>query len=380
MTARRIIWLIVILSLMVPGAVLLWLFTTESGQERLMSLALQPREPFAEHEPPPAPEYSLLSAWASLPELDDKADLRPAGEAKAELKEQASHAVDVFFIHPTTHLSSSSWNASHQEEGARSMLEDGVLRFQTSVYNLCCRVYAPRYRQATLWSFIGEEPDGGEALKLAYGDVRRAFDYFITNYNQGRPFILAAHSQGSFHGMRLLQEVIAARPELARRMIAAYLIGYSIPADMGLLDVPPCPSPEATQCYINWNAVLSTEGREGWLEDGKIWLNGELTTINGRKLACINPLNWQIDGVVMDKSANKGSLPSAGLDGAFLGLVPGLTGARCEQGLLVIDAPDHEGFELFIGDGDYHIYDYNLFYQNLRENIARRIAAFSKEG
>ncbi len=43
--------------------------------------------------------------------------------------------------------------------------------------------------------------------------------------NGDRPFILAGHSQGTFHAARLLGERIAGTP-LAEKMVAACLVGY----------------------------------------------------------------------------------------------------------------------------------------------------------
>ena len=34
---------------------------------------------------------------------------------------------------------------------------------------------------------------------MAYADVQDAFAYYMAHWNQGRPFVLMGHSQGSFH-------------------------------------------------------------------------------------------------------------------------------------------------------------------------------------
>ena len=49
-------------------------------------------------------------------------------------------------------------------------------------------------------------------IDVAYADVKRAFDYYLENYNNGRPIIIAGHSQGSGHGMRILKEYFDDKP------------------------------------------------------------------------------------------------------------------------------------------------------------------------
>ena len=66
-----------------------------------------------------------------------------------------------------------------------------------------------------------------KAYAFALQDVKRAFQYYIDHYNNGRPFILVGHSQGTFHLMPLLEQMIDQTP-LKDRLVAAYAIG--IPA------------------------------------------------------------------------------------------------------------------------------------------------------
>jgi hypothetical protein len=79
------------------------------------------------------------------------------------------------------------------------------MRFQASVFNECCVIFAPRYRQALLHAITTNTPSAYVADELAYGDVERAFEQFLQGNPKG-PSILASHSQGSMHGLRLLQQ------------------------------------------------------------------------------------------------------------------------------------------------------------------------------
>lgn len=339
---------------------------------------LKPWTGFDLAKAPPTADYTSDNAWAALPERSDKADVVPASSTATD--NQAHAQVDVFFLHPTTYYGKAGWNARFDEPGfPMDRLENGVLRYQASAFNGCCRVFAPRYRQATVYAFIGKGEDEHAALDLAYRDVAQAFDNFIAERNDGRPFILAGHSQGALHGSRLLQEKIAGT-QLAERMIAAYLIGSALPADLELDGIAPCAAPTDLHCTVNWNSMNSAAPRAGWTQEGTTWIGGEYRMVGGAPIACINPLNWIADGAA-EASENLGSLPFTGSGEDFPAARTGLTGAKCENGMLIVSPPeDAEGFTYGVRAGDYHIYDYNLFYTNIRANLEDRVAAFLATG
>ena len=339
---------------------------------------LKPWTGFNEAKAPPAPEYASDDAWAALPGRADKADVVPAGTGLTD--SQSSAEVDVFFIHPTTYYGKAGWNARYDEPGfSRDRLENGVLRYQASVFNGCCRIFAPRYRQATVYAFIGKGEDEHAALDFAYRDVLAAFRNFMDERNDGRPFILAGHSQGGLHGTRLLQEEIAGTP-LADRMVAAYLIGSALPADLGIDGIEPCDGPTAKGCTVNWNSMNASAPRRGWVEQGTTWFDGAYRMLNGAPLTCVNPLNWMFGGAA-EASENRGSLPFVGSDEDFPGPQPELTGAACDGGVLLVSLTGEEpGFNFGVRSGDFHIYDYNLFYMNIRANLDERVSAFLDAG
>ena len=339
-------------------------------------LFLKPSDGFDLAMVPPAPDYASPDAWAALPDRADNADVVPSDSSITD--NQADSQVDVFFVHPTTYYQNEMWNARFDEPDAtKDFLEQGVLRHQAAVFNSSARVYAPRYRQATLYSFMGEEPDTYAALTFAYEDVARAFDYFVANDNAGRPFILASHSQGSLHAMKLLQEKIAGTP-LANRMVAAYIVGYSIPEELGAQGIGPCRNAQQTGCYLNWNSVTEDATTTGWKETTKIWIDGVLQQISGRKIACVNPLTGTLGGTA-PATENDGGQPFADSGESLRPLKPNLTKAECNDGMLIVSPPtDDDGLTFGAFGGDYHIYDYNLFHMNIREDVARRIGAFWK--
>lgn len=64
-----------------------------------------------------------------------------------------------------------------------------------------------------------------------YENITAALDYYFENYNGGRPFIIAGHSQGSAILRLVLKGYFKEHPEYYKRMVAAYAIGYSISSD-----------------------------------------------------------------------------------------------------------------------------------------------------
>jgi hypothetical protein len=326
---------------------------------------------------PPAPDYAQLATWAAWPGRPSAADTLAPGLADASLPE--SERVDVFFIHPTTYLTGSEPNAHFDERGITSAQVDrGVLRFQASVFNACCRIYAPRYRQATIRAFTsGGDARSQAAFELAYSDVLRAFEYYLEHENHGRPFIIASHSQGSLHALRLLQERVAGKP-LQSRLVAAYVIGYSIPQQIERTGLPVCRSATQTGCLIDWNTVKEGANEDSRQRSRLIWLDGRYQHHQGSDWVCVNPLNWKADGDA-PASLNLGALPGVRAGTEMRAPVAELTGARCDGGLLRVDIPfsKRHGFaNVLTLLGSYHVFDYNLFYTNIRFNVRDRIRAF----
>ncbi|HMN45905.1 MAG TPA: DUF3089 domain-containing protein [Povalibacter sp.] len=333
--------------------------------------ALQPQHAFDQEAPADAPDYSLPANWAALPDRADDADVVP--DASIEDR-QATAAVDVFFVHPTTYYSPAHWNQPLGDVAADRFTDLFVLRNQASAFNGCCRVYAPRYRQATVYSFVDRGSDGQAALALAYDDVERAFDYFIEHYNQQRPFIVAGHSQGATHLRRLLERRITGT-ELVQRLVAAYPVGFTIDAEeyrKAVPDIPVCASPTQTACVATWNSV-GPDVRP--FED----TSGDL---------CVNPLSWSTDGERADFALNLGGVTFNRRFGtrveslqegpAFQPRIEaGVADAQCRDGLLWVSGIRSENFASRpMGRGNYHIYDFSLFYMNVRQNAAARAAQF----
>jgi hypothetical protein len=333
-----------------------------------MYVFLKPSAPFSTATAPAPPDYAQPQYWAALPERVDLADTVPG---PAVHDGQASAQVDVFFVHPTTYIASSGWNQPLPDVRADAITDGFVMRGQAAVFNSCCRIYAPRYRQATLFSFMDTSGSGKQALDLAYGDVEAAFDYFLDHYSNGRPFILASHSQGSRHLAKLLHDRFTA-PALVQRLVAAYPIGYSVTKAELPADLPVCASATQTGCVVSWNSVGPKARSFLGLTHDNI---------------CVNPLTWRDDGELADFALNEGAVtmgavkltdgPAEWLAPREDRILPGAADAHCVDGRLLVSTIHGDGFGARpLGRDNYHIYDYALFAMNLRENASARVAAY----
>jgi hypothetical protein len=350
------------------------------GCSQISSLLLEslrhPSAPFDAKTAPPAPDYSRTAAWMAFPGRDGLERSTPPGVTAID---EASAPADLFFIHPTTYLKNDVWNAPYDASNTAAPYNAPVLLGQISAFNGCCRLYAPQYRQASLYSLNHSQA----ANDLAYADVAAAFRYYIAHENNGRPFIIASHSQGSGHAVKLLQVEILGTP-LLDRLVAAYVVGAYAPSNFAEVGLPTCDSARQTGCIVSWNT--SQTGRKGarMLVDDKIyWWRGAQRR-GGPPAICVNPLTWN-QTAAAPASANAGSLPLPKAPfptgpSTLPSLVPHLTGAVCHQSLLDVDVPRSAppGFRdiLTLLYGSYHVNDYGLFYPAIRANASDRVAAW----
>jgi hypothetical protein len=307
---------------------------------------------------PPKPDYSKAASWAALPSVSDSADVVPD---KAMENRQETAQADVFFLYPTTYTGKKgqrSWNANVYDEALNVRTDRSAIRNQASVFNGSCKVYAPRYRQAHLHSFYTKRrmEDAGEALKLAYQDVHAAFQYYLKHYNQGRPLILAGHSQGTLHAAHLLQEYYDQVNEMPP-LIVAYLVG--MPVDTGeFLNIEPCTRPDDIGCFCTWRTVHEK------YKPGLLYPCGDAYCVT-------NPVTWTTDKPTKLRKEHQGAV----LMHFYEGVTPGLIDVRTDEGLLRISRPKIPGVPIMFSR-NYHIADYNLFYADIRQNVAVRVQAY----
>ena len=250
------------------------------------------------------------------------------------------------------------------------------VRSQASAFNDLGGIWAPRYRQATFGAFLTEKREGAMAIEAAYRDVKMAFDVFL-RANPDRPILLAGHSQGSLHLLRLMKEEIAGTP-LADRVVAAYAIGWpvSITADLPALGLPACTRRGQPGCVLSWQSYGEPADPQlvDKAFDAGVGLTGQPRA--GTQMLCINPLTGTPQSAA-DAAQNLGTLlPNSQLSDATIraGLVP----ARCDaRGHLLIGSPPDLGPYVLPGN-NYHVYDYALFWANIRRDATERLDRFRK--
>ncbi len=309
---------------------------------------------------PTIPDYSKQALWASLPDKVDAADSIPK---KTNLKDlQSTAKADVFFVHPTIFTGEPKnqylWNADAHDDAINQQTQTTTILNQASIFNGTCRIYAPYYRQAHLYAFYtSNEQDGAKALELAYQDVKAAFQYYLNHYNQGRPIVIASHSQGSYHAERLLKDYFDGK-ELQKQLVVAYLIGRGILPD-AFPHIRPTEKPDEVGVWASWN----TFARNFYPKTYDRYFKRSQST---------NPLLWNSSEEFAPKEMNHGGVAR------HFTYAPHLVDAQNHKGLLWINKPYVTG-RAFVRTKRWHIADMNFFYMNIRENVALRVEKFFEQ-
>ena len=311
----------------------------------------------------------VLKDVAGIEKFQTKLDYSKA-ENWVERPTEATKPVDVFFIYPTVTgfrdpVQICEVTDSEMVAGAKF-----VRQVQTSVFEESCNIFMPFYRQISM-------PKPGTDYRfvtnyLSGFDATDALDYFLTHLNQGRPFILAGHSQGSSTLLNLLENYMTKHPEALSRMIAAYPIGFAVTKDfLERTGLKFAEGATDTGVLVSWN----TEGVAN--KDAK---NATLAP-NGLS---INPINWKRDDTYAPAKDNLGTLDE--MTGKVI--VPGIVDARVDtvRGSVVVStiadtklyAIPADGAEMF-GPESYHLHDYGFFFNNFKQNVADRVKAFMEK-
>jgi hypothetical protein len=308
---------------------------------------------------PAAPDYSEPQNWAATPFVQDEADRTPGTELK-DL--QSTAEADVFFLHPTVYRKAIKgndlWNANLGDEKLNESVDESAILNQASIFNAAGRVFAPRYRQANIAVYYKQGREVSQrALDTAYTDALAAFDYYLKTWNDGRPIIIASHSQGTTHAKRLLSDRFDSKP-LRKKLIAAYLVGMPVSAN-AYSTIPVCENATQTGCFVSWRT---------YRKDFTPKKNYRDTVSN---IAVVNPLSWTTDETRAPANLNKGGV----LYNYEKGPMPGLVWAERRGAGLFTSKPKFFGDVLF-RTKNYHIGDFNLFWVNVRENTVERVEAF----
>ena len=365
--ARKFLYVMIVLILLAIAGV--FIFRLYPGQ--VMRAALVPTGQFEGGAITPEQAYEKADMWLARPDIRDN----PALWTPANFKPGDKPAAAVFFIHPTSYIDRSHWNAPLDDAQANNVAAV-FLRGQASAFNEVGEIWAPRYRQATFGAFLTNEVDAQKAFDFAYRDVLAAFDEFLREIGPDRPIILAGHSQGAFHLERLLRERVAGQP-LAKRIVAAYVVGWPISksTDLPALGLPECATADQANCILSWQSFAEPADPSMITDlfDATTGFDGKPR--KGTDMVCTNPITGT-PGAAAPARDNLGTLiPAKDLNSATLG-TPGVPAKCFGRGFLSIGEPVNLGGYVLPGN-NYHVFDYSMFWVNVRNDAARRFKTFS---
>ena len=305
-----------------------------------------------------ATDYSKHGHWLSLPSKTTK-------------------RVDVFYLYPSAYTKTSPSQPNICPVNDPGMMQGAQVAFsrQATAFAPYANIYAPYYRQADASWSLSLPP--AEHAKVEKGEPTHdgiaAFDYYIKHYNHGRPFILAAHSQGSNVMIYLLSQYMRSHPKVLKRMIAAYVPGYSVTkkylAQNPFLKF--ARGADDTGVIISWNTEAPTTAAPD-----PVVLPGALA---------INPITWTTKQTEASAAQNAGSIeldPASGrpvLDaqGRILQVL-NLADARVDtaKGALICSTVNPADYDFGFPLGVYHTFDYPFYFFDVRANAADRIRRY----
>lgn len=295
-------------------------------------------------------DYSKRISWLSLPD----------GEKD----------VDTFFLYPSSYVSPKDNLKPFADIRDENMVRiaNKCLDIQGGVFAKHTNVYAPLYRQVDPVFGLKMQAQNKHSIvdEVLLTDAVDSFKYYYENFNNGKPFILAGHSQGTTILMKLLSTYLKENREILKQMVAAYMIGYCITEDF-MKENPHLKFAKGetdTGVLLSWNTEKPNLGKPS-------------PVIKGKPLV-INPINWKIDDTYAPASKNLGSL----IKGSIVS--PGVADAKIntKTGILECSSVNPEDFKQafdFFPVGSYHSMDYGFYFENIKDNVGKRIEAFKKK-
>ena len=339
----------------------IFLFSCHTGRmQRYVLRELKPAQSYMQLPSPSMPVYAKDDAWF--------------------VKKDNHLPVDIFYVYPTMLISDTAWNQAIDDSLTNGKVRRFAIRQQLSLFDGLGNLYVPKYRQATFYSFVDNSGSGQKAIALAYSDIKEAFNYFIQHYNHHRPFILVGHSQGAYLLYKLLP-VVMSDPTLRPKLIAAYTVGW--PLTVSYLKQHPniksCEDSCSVGCILSWN----TQHKNTWL-----------SLVNEKSIA-VNPLSWKTTQEKVPATKHRGAVFFT--DANHSDTIPHYVSAKItHKGLLKVSLPPNQkwlsSFDSGIWPkkygklndrkaakmGIYHLWDFNMFYLNIRENARCRIEYYLK--
>ena len=262
--------------------------------------------------------------------------------------------VDLFYVVPTCiwdYTDSLGQTLHHMDvfNTEQRALVDPSIQLAKSVLADSCNFFSPYYRQISMDSWLTLDTALIEGrFELAYQDVADAFHYYMEHDNQGKPFILAGHSQGAKAVIELLKREMT--PDISRKLIATYAIGYTVtPEELaGYPTLRPAQDSIDTGVLIGFNSVTRPDAVSPLFRDNVV---------------CINPVNWRTDAT-----------PATSYQGFTVAQDTTIH-------TLIVTGIDEEQYFIpsvaaLLPKGNLHVQEFNLYNEDLRKNVLQRIRAF----
>lgn len=333
---------------------------------------LDPKIPFQIYRPPPAPDYRLADGWYLNPAI--------AGYYADPRK------VDVFFIHGTSFNGHSGWLGNISSNAIKEEVQRVQLSNYAAPFAIMGNVYAPKYRQASLYTQLTLKQDAVEARQFAYGDIAAAFQRFLKTRRGGRGFVVVGLEQGGLLAERLIRDAVVPDPDLKKQLVAAYFIDTAAPEsqfgpDGAILHA--CAARQEAGCVVSYISVDANRPDLALQMTQKAakWQGDTLTALGADKPVCVNPLLGAATTEPVDAKRSQGATNATGLEwGADPALVAHKVSAHCMGGLLFIDKPGSPAFKSPASWEDRRkVRPYNLFYGDLQADIQARWQLYHAE-
>jgi hypothetical protein len=297
-------------------------------------------------------DYSKTNHWLKLPSNPDK-------------------PVDVFYLYPTAWTPDSVTNPLYCEIDEPTMFTGSAFAYskQATAFETVGNIFAPYYRQANaIRTLVSPEEQRWEILKnVPAKDVMAAFDYYIKNYNNGRPFIIAGHSQGANLMLFLLKDYMTENPDVYARMVAAYVIGYPVTTEFmnANTHLKFAEGPDDTGVIISYNTQSPNVAA------------GTNIVVGDNIGLVINPINWKRDETLATAAESLGSYMPDSTTINFEKVL-NFADARIDltQGVLICSSVNDSAMYKLSGGmglGIYHGFDYPFYYFDLQQNAENRV-------
>jgi len=277
-----------------------------------------------------------------------------------------SKPVDIFYLYPSAYQKGTDGDNYCAVDNVTMVKgANGAFNRQATAFLTVGNIYAPYYRQADA-TYVLSMPtvaQQDEAIRvIPAADGIAAFQYYLDHFNNGRPFILAGHSQGSNVLLFILSQ-IKDQPDVYARMVAAYVIGFPVTRDYLAQNEPLkfATGPDDTGVIISYNTEAEGVTQSPLVRPGAL---------------AINPISWTVDETEAPKEDNLGSITLITAAVADLTPVMGLASAQVDtaRGVVVCKSVDSAQYTLpGLPAGIYHTFDYPFYYYNLRANAQNRV-------